>query len=236
MTDNWYDALSAARAGEDRPCEAAGEEPGPEINGSGGVVVVGNAAGELAHEPGLAALIKLQWVELQRLARENERLMDRLETLLQLHERELVLRQQLQAQIERLGQGAGAPGGESEREAIQRDIRDGVAVELKPILIAIVELLELALQRPQPAGQTGDPAPIEAIDPGEELKALPEILIRPLEELLKSAKVRARQASSEPLTESGPKARRDQEPGTRKRPKRDGRSGLGALSWTSVFS
>ncbi|MDA0787381.1 MAG: hypothetical protein O3B37_13930 [Proteobacteria bacterium] len=50
----------------------------------------------------LATVVELQRVELKRLLSEQKRLNDRIDLLLQLQEREQVLRQQMQASIERL--------------------------------------------------------------------------------------------------------------------------------------
>lgn len=234
MTENWYDALSAAKAGDEPELDAA--QGAATQGGTGGVVLTEGAAAPLAQEPSLAALIKLQWVELQRVARENERLMDRLETLLQLHEREQVLRQQLQAQVERLTQSAGAAGQGPDAKAIQHAIREGVAEELKPILIAIVELLELALVRPDSPGQPVEPAPSQATDSGDEHQALPQILTRPLEELLHSAKARGKKAASDTQATADPTDRRGPEACGPKRPGHGRRGGLGPLSWPSVLS
>jgi chromosome segregation ATPase len=51
----------------------------------------------------LRAVVELQRTELNRLLREQSRLNDRIDSLLQLHEREQVLRQQMQASLDRLG-------------------------------------------------------------------------------------------------------------------------------------
>ncbi len=50
----------------------------------------------------LRAVVELQRAELSRLLREQSRLNDRIDSLLQLHEREQVLRQQMQASLDRL--------------------------------------------------------------------------------------------------------------------------------------
>lgn len=58
-------------------------------------------AGELSEQT-LDAIIELQRVELNRLLRENNRLNDRVDDLVQIQQREQVLRQQLQNSVERL--------------------------------------------------------------------------------------------------------------------------------------
>lgn len=50
----------------------------------------------------LAAVVELQRVELTRLLTEQKRLNERIDLLLQFHEREQVLRQQMQASLDRL--------------------------------------------------------------------------------------------------------------------------------------
>ncbi len=57
----------------------------------------------------LATVVELQRVELDRLLSEQKRLNDRIDLLLQLQEREQVLRQQMQASLEQLVAQRGAP-------------------------------------------------------------------------------------------------------------------------------
>ena len=65
---------------------------------------------ELSSEQ-LATVVELQRVELSRLLAEQKRLNDRIDMLLQLQEREQVLRQQMQASLDRLAEqrAIGAP-------------------------------------------------------------------------------------------------------------------------------
>lgn len=65
---------------------------------------------ELSNEQ-LATVVELQRVELNRLLGEQKRLNDRIDTLMQLQEREQVLRQQMQASLDRLAEqrAFGAP-------------------------------------------------------------------------------------------------------------------------------
>ncbi len=58
-------------------------------------------AGELSEQT-LDAIIELQRVELNRLLKENNRLNDRVDDLVQIQQREQVLRQQLQNSVDRL--------------------------------------------------------------------------------------------------------------------------------------
>lgn len=60
----------------------------------------------------LSAVVELQKVELTRLLAEQKRLNERIDSLLQFHEREQVLRQQMQVSLDRLVEqrvGAGSP-------------------------------------------------------------------------------------------------------------------------------
>ena len=58
----------------------------------------------------LRAVVELQRAELSRLLREQSRLNDRIDSLLRLHEREQVLRQQMQASLDRLAAAQIAAG------------------------------------------------------------------------------------------------------------------------------
>lgn len=65
-------------------------------------------------------VIELQRTELSRLLREQQRLNDRVDQLLQLHEREQVLRQQMQAALDNLSAQRALPSPErAEREQQQ---------------------------------------------------------------------------------------------------------------------
>ncbi len=87
-------------------------------------------------EKDLPALVRFQSGELERLAHENHRLMDRIESFLQLQHREQVLRQQLQNQVDRLCENLDRPAAPAlNRAAIRAEAREGVAEELKPVLL-----------------------------------------------------------------------------------------------------
>lgn len=65
-------------------------------------------------------VIELQRTELSRLLREQQRLNDRVDQLLQLHEREQVLRQQMQAALDKLSDQRALPSPErAERDQQQ---------------------------------------------------------------------------------------------------------------------
>jgi hypothetical protein len=132
----------------------------------------------------LAAIIRLQSTELERLALENERLMARVETFLRFHENEQKLHQDLQERIERLSQDAAPRAPALDADEVRREVRASMSEEIKPVLVAILDLLERS--RRQPAREA-DAAPARAIGnplPVDEFLRLPEILTRPLEELV----------------------------------------------------
>ncbi len=132
----------------------------------------------------LAAIIRLQSTEMERLAFENERLMDRLETFFGLHENDQRLRQDLQEQIQYVNQRAEAWAPPQDADAIRHEVREIMIEEIKPVMVAILDLLERSLERPAeaPAGASAQ-APRHPLAM-EGLLRLPEILTRPLEELI----------------------------------------------------
>ncbi len=131
----------------------------------------------------LAAIIRLQSTEMERLAFENERLMDRLETFFGLHENDQRLRQDLQEQMQHLNERAEACALAPDADAIRREVRETMVEEIKPVMIAILDLLEHSRERPAeapgvpPAQTLGNPLSMDGF------LRLPEILTRPLEEL-----------------------------------------------------
>lgn len=64
-------------------------------------------------EESLEVIVELQKAEINRLLREQSKLNDRIDRLLTLHEREQVLRQQMQASLDRLATGGGGMQGEA---------------------------------------------------------------------------------------------------------------------------
>lgn len=70
----------------------------------------GQAAAEELSLDTLRAVVELQRTELNRLLREQSRLNDRVDSLLRLHEREQVLRQQMQTSLDRLSAAQIAQG------------------------------------------------------------------------------------------------------------------------------
>ncbi len=132
----------------------------------------------------LPALLSLQHAELDRLVRDNGRLMDRIETLLQIQGREQVLRQQLQSQVDRIAEQMKHPVPTATLEAMRQETRKGVTEEIKPVLMAILDVLERFTSKTgAQAAASQNPASTEPFL-GEEYGKLPAILTRPLDELM----------------------------------------------------
>ncbi len=197
MSNPSYDARSTATAAESIASDQTGPD-GPEVGRAAGdgPTIHGKSAPETppaAPEGALNVLVNLQSTEIQRLSRANEQLFDRIETFLQIQEREQVLRQQLQNQLDRLTERLGLPTravnqvAEPDRGSAERDTGDKVTEEIKPVLVAILEVLERSFQQPK-TGPEPAPAPVpEARQnplPPEPYRTLPDILTRPVEDLL----------------------------------------------------
>lgn len=201
MSDHWYDSLAHNRTAEGSRSEQAGADvpsgrdpdsdtlfhsvpdtasppdPGgePSILGSDGAPTHSETPLR-STDSGLATIVRLQSSELERLARENARLMDRIETLLRLQEREQVLRQQMQAQIGQLGDRIA----EWQPKALAAPATDpaeaGEREEIKPVLLAMLDLLErmapgaTARAAPQPTAAVPQP---EMVSPATETEILP---------------------------------------------------------------
>lgn len=148
MSDYWHDALAHSHADRlsDPGFQGDFEAGAADDLETGTAMLAGSA--ELPEVPmrsthsGLATIVRLQSSELERLARENERLMDRIETLLRLQEREQVLRQQMQAQIGQLGERIAEwqPNALAAPPPVADERRDDG--EIKPVLLAMLDLLE----------------------------------------------------------------------------------------------
>jgi hypothetical protein len=184
LSDPWYDTLARNPIEAPSDSERSSDDANGATSAPHGEPDSPNAVadhGEVPHKSnhsGLATIVRLQSSELERLARENERLMDRIETLLRLQEREQVLRQQMQAQIGQLSdriaewQPKALPGPTSAADR-QRDEE-----EIKPVLLAMLDLLErmapgaAAGGRPQsppsPQAETQDAGPDARIEPRPE--------------------------------------------------------------------
>jgi hypothetical protein len=184
----------------------------------------------------LAAIIRLQSTELERIAIENERLMDRLDTFFRLHENDQRLRQDLQEQIQNLNERAKNSAPAYDIDAVRREARECMIEEIKPVLVAILDLIEHSL--PRSAEEPGR-APQSTSNPlpREEFLRLPEILTRPLEELTTQVgeTPAQRPAAAAPIEIRNATAQSH-------RPERQGHRGghdhalPGVFAWTNLFS
>ena len=117
----------------------------------------GLSAGELA------TVVELQRVELDRLLREHRRLNDRIDQMLRLQEREQVLRQQMQAALDRLAEQRVSSGTNLERPAEPRQLADRLHRTERRFsalssavgqLVSYIEQKERAVKSTEPAKNT----------------------------------------------------------------------------------
>ena len=101
--------------------------------------------------------LKLQSCALAQLSDSNRRLLDRIETLLLIQEREQVLRQQLQNQVDRLSERI--PEGSMALPETHQAVSDAVVKELKPVLMAMLDLFERCVPGTQAEPGSKPPAP-----------------------------------------------------------------------------
>ncbi len=98
-------------------------------------------------EASQTVVIELQRTELSRLLREQQRLNDRVDQLLRLHEREQVLRQQMQAALDKLAAQRTLPAPEpvetDNRLLIERaDRAEGKFAALRSAVVLLIDTLE----------------------------------------------------------------------------------------------
>ncbi len=134
--------------------------------------------------------------EVSNLSAQNEHLLKSVDTLLRLHESEKAQRQSLQTTLDRLLEEIGINTPIQSLEAAGTEIRNGVSEDLKPLLHAIIDLLELSVRRvPAPSAKSPESGSCQGVDgsrestsgqhPSEDLPgALPEILTKSVEELV----------------------------------------------------
>ncbi len=137
----------------------------------------------------LAAIIRLQSTEIERLALENDRLAARMDAVHHRQETEQNQRRDLEQRLREANARNEIPAPAFDVEEIRRAAREGMSTEIKPVLVAILDLLESTLSHTSDAAKPVQaeapvPAPIDLI---AEIKGdfhrLPDILTRPLEEL-----------------------------------------------------
>ena len=139
----------------------------------------------------LAAIIRLQSTEIERLTLDNERLVERMDAVDQLIEDEQNRRRNLHRQLHEASLRSVPPAPAFDVEEIRRAAREGMSAEIKPVLTAILDLLESALPRgAEPMNPTAVAADTPVSAPASfvaeaiaDFQQLPEILIRPIDEL-----------------------------------------------------
>ena len=180
------------------------------------IPVDGIAVGDsIRPQSALAAIIRLQSSEIERLALENDRLAVQLSAVHQFHQNEQNQRRNLERQLREASARNEPPAPAFDVEEIRRAAREGMSAEVKPVLVAILSLLESTLPRGAEAEKpaAGEPAAEEpaAKEPAAEkpvavvggapvstpadlaaevvndFHRLPQILTRPLEELMSGA-------------------------------------------------
>ena len=193
LLDTW-----PVRGEADQPAAAPGDARGPPVSAFPGPEDIPELTPELAtRRPSatgygdLAAIIRLQSTEIERLALENDRLAARLDAVSQLHEDERNQRRNLDQQLHDASLPTEPLAPALDVEEIRRAAREGMSAEIKPVLMAILDLLESTLPR---GAETANPTavveemPVSAsaslvAEVMDDLQRLPEILTRPIEEL-----------------------------------------------------
>ena len=189
LGDNWYDAFANAGA------KRRGSLPRQSLRGGNGSArgrppeQSGYHMTERMHDRSIGdhdiptAVFAMQSSALEQLSDSNRRLMDRIDTLLRIQEREQVLRQQLQNQVDRLS--GRIPEGSLALPEPPQAARNSAVNDLKPVLMAMLDLLERCLSGAQAGAEPRNPAVQDRFEtPAPEVyPTLPEILRRPLEEL-----------------------------------------------------
>lgn len=96
----------------------------------------------------LAAIIRLQSTEIEHQALENDQLAARLDKTRQLIEAEKILRHDLEQKLrEADARIAPPPAPAFDIEEVRRATREGLSAEVKPVLVAILDLLETTMSR-----------------------------------------------------------------------------------------
>lgn len=192
----------------------------------------------------LAAIIRLQSTEIERLAEENDRLAVQLNAVTQFHANEQRQRRGLEQQVRELSARleAPAPMPAVYLDDIRRAARDSMSAEIKPVLMSILDLLESALLRNAEAPPKRPQHPVSlGAQVVEEFRQLPDILTRPLEELTApvgdtapTPAVAAERPAPMPTQE--PRATR--QPSSERKARAEGRSTVlpSVFAWTNLFS
>lgn len=186
--DNWPARRAPATGSEDNAGINKVAQIHPNSGPKSGVV----DSDSIQPRSALAAIIRLQSTEIERLALENDRLAEHLEAVNRLIEDEQNQCRNLELQLNDANLRNTAPAPALDVEEIRRATREGMSAEIKPVLTAILDMLESTLAHsaeavnPAPAEAGGTPARTPAYLTAEaiaDFQRLPEILTRPIEEL-----------------------------------------------------
>ncbi len=193
----------------------------------------------------LAAIIRLQSTEIERLALENDRLATRMDAVHHRQETEQNQRRDLEQRLREANARNEIPAPAFDVEEIRRAAREGMSAEIKPVLVAILDLLESTLSHTSEAAkpmaaeaEAPVPAPADLIaEIKSDFHRLPDILTRPLEELTN----RSDNSGSAPDRVMEPPAPAPQPAPRLERPRAtyketQPRAIPGFVPWTNVFS
>ena len=134
------------------------------------------------------------------LTTQNRQLIKGVSRLLDLYESERAQRQALQTSLDRILEEIASARPAMPTEAMATEVRQAVSDDLKPLLHAIIDLLEITMPRtPLELGATSEPAPpapeasdsgnTAPLEPSDDLpRDLPEILKKSVEELMGNAR------------------------------------------------
>ena len=193
----------------------------------------------------LAAIVRLQSTEIERLALENDRLAGRLDAINRCHEVEQKQRRDLEQQLREARARAQPPAQVFDAEEVRAAAREGMSAEIKPVLVSILDLLESTLPRSADAETSAEMAAAPVPSPANlvaevmsDFHRLPEILTRPLDELTRGSDITV--AAPERRIEHPPAPVATREPRVRRpRPPRyEGQPSAmpGVFAWTNLFS
>lgn len=144
---------------------------------------------------GLSSRIEAMTARLNVLTKQNRQLLTSVSHLLDLYETEKAQRLALQTSVEQVVEDLSAARPGSAPKNAAEEIRRGVSEDLRPLLHAIIDLVEISMRRtPMAIAETSRPTsghedPLQPHTVGEDNlpQALPEILTKSVEELVAAA-------------------------------------------------
>ena len=203
-SDQWYNVLGGPSPGAHQGETAHGSIAEPIGTPEG---LDRSISGTEASAAGGADNTATLFEAVRQLTEQNARLADRLDVLARSQERDEDLRGRLESKIDRLF-NMPAAGQSDEREPLHDAVCRRIEESMKPFFLAIIDLLELSVRR-APAAPNPPSAAQRATDdqtlsqPDEPPGGLPEILTKPLEELIDAAGDRARPTAQDEMSQRG---------------------------------